>query len=99
MARSRYPRYATSSRPLAEQPLDAIVVPVLSGGEVPSAALAALGPETDLERIAARLRPGASGWSAWVSTGAGEPDLLLVCAGPAADGEAGQDGLRTAAMV
>jgi leucyl aminopeptidase len=89
-------RHTTSTRPLADDDLDAIVVPVLASGEVPAAALARLGPTgRHLPPIAARLRLSDAGAHAWVSTQPDGPDLLLACVGA----EATVDGLRVAAMT
>jgi leucyl aminopeptidase len=93
-------RFTTSTRPLADESLDAIAVPVFSGGIVPVPALRALGQYGDgLPALAARLglREAGSHW--WVSTRPSGPDLLLTCVGPASDAGATEDGLRVAAMT
>lgn len=92
-------RYTTSTEPLEEQRLDAVVVPVLSDGTVPGAAVAATGG--NLTAIAARFGLGDAGEHCWVGAGDDGADLLLVCVGApdTATGEAELEALRIAAMV
>jgi leucyl aminopeptidase len=97
-------RYTTSTRPNGDDALDAIVVPVFAGGALPAgvAATVVAVAGVDLPAIASRLHPRELGDHAWVGARSDGPDLLLLCVGPAEDGEAseaGAEALRIAAMV
>lgn len=96
-------RYTTSTGRLADEPLDAVIVPVFAGGALPAAAAAAAGD--DLPAIAARFELREAGEHCWVGARHGGADLLLICVGGAEAGagtdagEATIEALRVAAMV
>lgn len=87
-------------KPLDEAAVDALVVPVFAGGELPAGAREAVSAVAgDLRPAAARLPLEKSGAYCWVGGGPAGPDVLLVCVGDGVDHEAGADGLRLAAMT
>lgn len=93
-------RYLATSRPPADEELDAIVVPVFTGGEIPPSALDALGPlARELASASARIALSEPSSHAWSASRSGGPDLLLLCVGPAAGGAIAPDALRSAAMA
>jgi leucyl aminopeptidase len=95
-------RFQTTSRTVADEALDAVVVPVFADGATTADTLEALGRAypgpAELRRIAVALELTEAGSSCWLPQPDG-PDLLAVSVGEAVGGAADAGRLRRAAMV